>query len=240
MQWEKFIRDLDKYYYGEWILAFVEIVVIFLLIKSKHGQNRLINNLFIFYLSFDLFLLLVMCFLPYIDYISWPFFYRLQNILNTCITFIELSIYYYYFLILLGKKYAASLILLYSIFSLLMIVYLSTNFSFLSDRLRYVSNSISVTEFIFILPYCFIYFYKILHENSDLTVFSRPSFWITTGIFYFSLVSIPYYLMYSYFTSLPASFQLKTLFVLLFYFLPFIINILFIGKAVLCRKSLTI
>src|SRR5688572_29077877 len=108
MQWEKFIRNLDKYYYGEWMLAFVEILVVILLIKLKPGQNRLINNLFIFYLSFDLFLLVVMCFLPYIDFISWPFFYKLQNILNTCITFIELSVYYYYFLILLGKKYATS------------------------------------------------------------------------------------------------------------------------------------
>lgn len=237
MYWEKFINSLDKYYYGEWLLAIVEIVVLLLIIRNKPGGFHVINALFIFYISVDLVLLLTMCFLPYTNFMTWPVYMKAQNIINTCITFIELSTYYFYFLILLGRKYLSSLVWLYSIFCIIMIIYLSTNFSFLTNRLRYVSNLISVTEFIFILPYCFIYFKKILKESSDLTVFSRPSFWIITGIFFFSLVSIPYYLMNVYFSNKA---QLTRIFVFWFYFIPFIVNILFIGKAVLCKKSLTI
>lgn len=233
MNFSNVFQALQNYYFGEILLGIVELMFIFIALRFlRHSK---IARLFIFYLALDFCILLLLWLLNLGVKIA-----GIISIGNTVTTFIELFVYCYYFKVILDKRFNKYLDRLFISYLLLMLIYLITHFSFLSQRLKYISNLMSVLEFLLLLPFCFRYYFQILNTNSEFKVVERPSFWIVTGIFAFSLISIPYYLLMDYMALAKYSQHQLRLFSFLFYYIPFIINILFLIKAVLCKKPLSI
>ena len=194
---------------------------------------------FIAYIIFDFCILLADWYLIADIKISYKIKFDFRNLTNTLIAFVELLVYYSYFgKILDGNKIKKCLIFLITIYSLTIIFFIATKFDFLTTNYGYVADIIGATEFVFLLVPCVYYFLQLLKANSTLRLTERPSFWIVTGIFFYALISIPNYLLHRHFINIH--YEIRYLFVAVLYYFPFTANFIFLIKAFLCKKTLTI
>jgi hypothetical protein len=92
-------------------------------------------------------------------------------------------------------------------------------------------------EFFFLTVPCLFYFASLFTKPSVKGLFQRPSFWITTGIFFYSFASIPYYFIIQYLNS--SKYQFSDELIVLLFSLPYGITFLFLSKAFLCKTELT-
>ena len=158
--------------------------------------------------------------------------------LNTVISIVELFTYVSFFRHFTNKIiYRYFLLTPFLVFLAFQMLFLLTRLSFITTRYRYVFSILNVFEFLMLITWALIYFYKLFNTKSSLELFKRPSFWIVTGIFTFSVISTPFYLLN------PLLFDLKaetraTLGIFLFQ-LPIILNSSLLIKGLLCREKLT-
>jgi len=236
MDFSKVIQQLQRTYYSQLLMLCVELtaVIIGLMYVRKDKTGRF----FIAYIAFDFCILLTDLFFT-ASGISKKFVSEFVNITNTLIAFVELLVYFYYFdKILEGRKIKKILALLAIIYSTIVMIFLATRFSFITNRYGYVAYITGAIEFVFLLFPCVYYFLQLFKTNSPLQLNERPSFWIVTGIFFFSLISIPYYLLNKYFIS--TKYESKAIIDAGLYYIPFTANFIFLIKAFLCKKPLTI
>lgn len=229
------INHIEHNYYSEIIMAVCEIISLVFAIKNVRTQK--IGRLFILYISFDLLILIINWILLLLDFDQKPKSLFI-SFSNATIAWLELFVYYiFFFKVLVNYKIKILMKYLLSLFTILIICFFITKFNFISARHSYISNLLGAIEFIFILFPCFIFIDQILNTNSTHTLFDRPSFWIVTGIFFFALVSVPYYLIYTYiYKKTPLLYLLSSV----LYYLPYGINFVFLTKAFSCKKTLTI
>ena len=158
---------------------------------------------------------------------------------NLLIAFVELSTYFYFFSkILHNKLWARVMKITLTIFTLSSIVLITTRFGFLTQRITYITDVVSTIEFLLLIPPYLIYFHELFSTDLSINLYQRPSFWIVTGIFFYSVISVPYYLVESFLLDNQPNYWPLTY--LLFFSLPLAINFIFLAKAFLCRKSLSI
>lgn len=237
MDFPHLFRYLNSHYYCDLIVAVLDIIGI--LIGLKYVRKSSMGRMFIFYLGFDLIVILI-CFYLFLNTNNTPEIINdYSSITNALVAFIELTVYYLYFKIILRNKFSRYFKTTFFIFLILMLIYLITKFNFLTERLRYISNILTVTEFLFLLPPCFFFYYQLLKRDSYFNIIERPTFWIVTGIFIFSTISIPYYLISNYLAQNIKGLS-SSLLANLFFYIPICINILFLTKGILCKKALTI
>ena len=236
-QWNKLIDNFSKYYYTPLLMLIVEATA--LVIAIIYIRKTKIGKAFIFYITFDFSVLIVDCFLISNPGIAPKFRSQFMAYINNLIALIELLVYYYFFYILLPNRKIKNLMKALALFFVVIIVvYVITRLNFLTNRFTYISYLIGVTEFIFLLPPCFFYFYNILTVDSEVSLLKRPTFWIVTGILFYSLISIPYYLLNRYLSDRDT--QLWSTLQAALYIIPFTLNFAFLIKAFLCKKTLTI
>lgn len=236
--WDKVVTNFSGPYYSAILMFVVEltalIIAVFYVRKSKIGRA------FILYIAFDFLLLIIDKILPGFTGISKKDFNIFLNYTNTIIAAVELFVYYYFFYnTLQNKKSKIIILILTSSYSFVIFIYLINGFIFLTDRFNYISYLLGAIEFIFLLPFCLLYFRQLLNNISTIKLFNRPSFWIVCGIFFFSFISAPFYLLvdyFKYYAPAPKSQQLLAA----LYYIPFTINFIFLIKAFLCKKALTI
>ena len=232
---DKLIENFSKYYYTPLLMLIVEATA--LVIAIIYIRKTKIGKVFIFYIAFDFCILIIDCFLMSYPGISQKFISYFQDTTNTLIAYIELLVYFYFFRkILEGNKIKKNLTRLVVIYSVVIIIFFTTKFGFVTNRYGYIAYITGAIEFIFLLVPCVYYFLHLFKSNSLLRLTDRPSFWIVTGIFFFSLISIPYYLLSRYFFSTQYEFRL---FNAVFYYIPFTANFIFLIKAFSCKKPLT-
>ena len=160
------------------------------------------------------------------------------NTLNTMITIVELFTYTIFFRQLLKPlifKYV--LLIPFCIFLAIEIMYLITKFSFLTDRYRYIYSLLNVLEFLILITPCLIYYYNLFNTDTAMGLFLRPSFWIVTGIFTFSVISIPFYLLDPLLWDIKA--RIREIFGVFLFQLPIIINLTFLIRGLQCKRLLT-
>jgi hypothetical protein len=237
MDFNKVIEQLESNYYSELVMLCTELTALIIgllyIRKDKAGQ------FFIAYIAFDFCILLADFFFTTSTGISKKFTSGFINTTNTLIAFIELLVYFQLFLkILDSQKIKKILAVLTVIYCAIIIIFLSTKFSFITSRYNYISNITGTIEFVFLLIPCIYYFLQLFKTNSPLPLTDRPSFWIVIGIFLYSLISIPYYLLYSYIVN--SHLELRQIFNACLYYIPFTANFIFLIKAFLCKKPLTI
>lgn len=234
--WLNLIENFSKFYYTTLMLFVVELIA--LIIAFKYGRKTKIGRAFIFYIAFEFFMLITGDLLAIHSGISRKNYIAFLIFSNTLIALVELLVYYYFISsILQSKKLNLLMKFVALLYTFLVIIFFITRFSFVSPRQSFVSDILGAIEFILLLPPCMLYFYSILNNNSELPLFQRPSFWIVTGIFYYSLISIPFFIINRYILNLHLN--LSVVLGAVFYNIPFTVNFIFLIKAFLCKKPLT-
>jgi len=236
IQLERLIEYLQERYYLELIMFLTELTA--LVIGCIYVRKNRVGQFFIFYIAFDLGIWITGFYLDINQDLSKKSISNFVDYTNTLVAFAELLIYYYFFSKVLSGIRIRNLIKLLTVFySLLVIIYITTKFSFFTSRIGYLSNLMGVIEFLFLLPPCFVFFYQLITNRSRLKLFERPSFWIITGIFLYSLLSIPFYLVdrYIFINNL----DIKKIIGSVFFYVPFTLNFAFLSKAFLCKRTLT-
>ncbi|HMT74874.1 MAG TPA: hypothetical protein PKA77_12460 [Chitinophagaceae bacterium] len=237
MWYERLLNELSENYYSQVFLFVAEVMA--LVLGILYARKYKAGRLFIFYIAFDLAIMVIDWFL-----IAFPFYPKkiislFAYITNTLVALVELGVYFYFFsLVITRKDIKKTLLLLFAFFFLIVLVYILTRFHFLSIRYRYMSYIIGALEFLLLIFPCIVYFRQALNNATSMSIIEKPSFWIVTGIFIFSTISIPAYLILSYIAVYKNI--LSPLFSATLYYVPFAINFLFLSKAFLCRKPLTI
>ena len=236
-QIDNIIKLHQKYFYAEFLLIIVELIA--LIVGLIYSRKTIYGKLFICYIAFDLFLLIIDNYLITHPNVSKDYANFFISYTNPLVSLVEISAYYYFFYnILSGNNIKIILKILYLTFLAIMSVYLITKFRFFSPRLDYVSYTISVIGFVFLLPPCFKFFYDLLTIVSEIKLTKRPSFWIVTGIFFFTICSIPYFLLEPYFYS--NKIKIRNILVASFFYIPYILNVTCLLRAFRCTKTLAI
>lgn len=234
---EKLLRIFEQGYYAVPIMSGFELIAIIVGLKLVRKDKT--GVFFIAYLIFDFLIAIADNYLkvsPLYSYYQQSFFISLTNQL---ISLAELLVYYFFFFHIIQNKIIIRLMkITRMIFIFVIVIAITTHFSFLTKRYSYISLLTGCLEFLFLLPPCFVYFYEILKNNPAINLYQRPSFWIVTGIFFFSVMSVPYYLITQFVSS--NHYEYTQLLDLSFYYVPFTINFIFLTRAFLCKKTLTI
>ncbi len=236
MDFSKLIQRSQEFYHTDLLMLLVEFTA--LIIGMLYVRKDKTGRYFIFYIAFDFCILLADSYFEVSISISSEFKNSFLKITNTLIGLNELLIYYYFFgQILSGKRIKIVLTGLSILYLFIVIIYLTTKFSFITDRYSYVTYLVSSVEFILLLVPCILFLLDLFKNISTTSLSKRPSFWIVTGIFFFSLISIPYYFLINFFK--VNKYEYRNLFDALFYYIPFTTNFVFLIKAFLCKKILT-
>jgi hypothetical protein len=218
-------------------LTLIEILAFILAIVFVRKYR--IGRYFIFYIGFDLAILFVDFYLVMNESIAQVAKEKFYVIANTTVSLVELITYYQFFKeILSGASIKNLLRILQFLYLALIGIYFFTKFAFLTERFDYISYILSAVEFLFLIPPCILLFQQLLNQESQLKLFDRPSFWISTGILFYSFISIPYYLLKKYFDLVQ--FDLRFIIGGVLFYLPFAINFLFLIRAFICKRLLTI
>jgi hypothetical protein len=192
------------------------------------GRSRL-GKIFLAYLLLEV-LVLILDQVFYARQYSNP---AVINIANCILCIVEYLVYSYYYNHKLNwkfrKKYCYSTLALILITA---IIYFSGG----EDQL--VLHLLRLAELTFLLPLIFVYYLELFTEDTSDDIFSRPSFWITTGMLFLTVLSIQFDVVkHNFFPEGRGYFQTFTASL---YYLPFIINLIFLTKAFSCRKPLII
>ena len=203
-----------------------------------YGRKSRIGQLFIFYILFDFLILTMDLYLTSLPNFKVKDRNQFSNYTNVLIALVELLVYYYFFFkTLAGRRIKTLMQILVFSYLLVVFIFFLTGFSFLTSRYSYVSNLLGTLEFVFLLPPCIVFFYELTNRESAIRLFERPSFWIVTGIFLFSFISIPYYLIDNYF--IVNHLKNRRIVAAALYYMPLTFNFAFLIKAFLCKKTLT-
>jgi hypothetical protein len=104
------------------------------------------------------------------------------------------------------------------------------------ETLREHSFLINVLEFFFLSFFCLAYFYELFTVAPKINLFERPSFFITTSVFFYSVLLIPFFII-----ARSLMREKKSIFFALFscHYVLLIIVLVSISKAFLCKKPIT-
>ena len=117
----------------------------------------------------------------------------------------------------------------------LIVLILTSILFFLNDWGNPNFQAISIFNFCKTL-FCILYFYKLFKDIPEKNITLEPSFWIVTGLFFYSGLSIPFYSLHNYIKSNTPLFISTNIFAISNMLI--IIMHLFFIKAYLCTTRL--
>ena len=197
--WENIFNKLSSYYYTN--ILWLACAVFAFIIGLKYYRKERCYQLFIVYIILNILInpiifATVNSFLK-IKINNSQIFLEIEN---TIYGFIELTAFFCFFNLLadssLIKKIIRIFWILFTAFCIISIWrFVSINLNrYEVIRTSYFINSI---EFIFLLILCINFFYKLLTKeiSNRIEIVSSPSIWIVTGLFIYSVVSLPFFLI---------------------------------------------
>jgi hypothetical protein len=238
MDWfYKIIQEWKDHYYAEPF----EIIclTIALVVGLVFAKKELTNIIFLIYILSGLASTL------YIIYINQTFKFEPSrrsshiSMMTLIVSYIEMSTFMFFFYkTLLIKAIKLFIKLSFITFTLInFVMFFQVLFSEISiDHLRKSSYSIIAFQLLPLLFLCFSYYYQILNFKSGEDLFKRPSFWITTSLFFYILLLTPFILIYEELRSNHKS--LTKIFFSIHYF-AFGIIFIALTNAFLCKKPIT-
>lgn len=230
------MKEFSERFYTQPLLAFIELIAI--VIGIKHCWKDKTGKLFVLFFAFDLIIHILDTSLIGSKKFSKAAIHQFVNTTNTLVTIFEINIYYFFFSLILNpekkKSYLFIIPLLYTFIAMLHISFIS---QYLSIRKNQVAYILYTFELALILIPVILFFYYLIKTNCEIPLFSRPSFWISVGIFFQCIISIPCYLLISYLLKQKTAYM--PIIEATLYYTPFIINTLCIIKAFLCKRTLT-
>jgi hypothetical protein len=121
-----------------------------------------------------------------------------EEILNTVFELVEFSCFYYFFRKCLENKKIhkiskAFLITLFVISAFFFTLLFWQEYTL--DEIKEHSFFINVIELFFLAFLCLAYFYELFTTPPRINLFERPSFFITTSTFFYSVLLIPFFII---------------------------------------------
>ncbi len=230
---KEILSQLSQYNYTKMVLLIVELIAVLYGAKffSKLGDLKL----FFGYLLTDLLLFVTSLLLDAFKTINLSNIHILNESINALVSLLEIGFYYTYFSSKIKIKHFINFkiaAVLTFIITLFFIKIISGRFD--SDSYFTGTHVFSTAAFLIISPLAIFNMIKLVNNEQLDELITESDFWITIGILYYSVISTPYY----YFRGL---FEIETstkraLDSTLFY-TPFIINIICILIAFICKKQ---
>ena len=232
----KVLKNWEAYYYTE---PFELIcIVIALFAGFVFAKREIVSTIFLIYTFSGLASML------YIIYMTQNSNYGLArrnnniSMMNLIVSYIEMFAFMFFFYnTLLVKTIKIFIKLSFITFTLINLAFLlkALFFEVSADHIRKTSYTIVAFQLLPLLFLCFTYYYQILNLKSKEDLFTRPSFWITTALFFYILLLIPFILIYEEIISHKS---LTEIFFSIHYF-SFGIIFIALTYAFLCKKTIT-
>jgi hypothetical protein len=231
-----FVTFQSTYYAA---LLYILSVIAAIIVALVYHRKSFFGGLFLVYLFVDLMIFFIDQYL--VEFSPMPKAQKelFQHLGNVLVYLVELLVYLSYFRQILLNR------LVKRIIEMMRIVFTLLVFSFAFDAfvatpfipVKEYSQLIGTVEFLFLLVPCFTYFVELFSKTDLQILYRRPSFWITTGIFQFAMLSIPYYSISYYLTSSNYKyfFEISAI----FFYVPLTLNYIILSKAFSCRRILT-
>jgi len=221
---------------GEPIMTICEILALTICLFYSIRTN--IGKAFFSYILFDFLIALFDYYFMYFSEAPQKKRIEFLSITNAWVSAVELYVYYYFFFRVLQNIIVKHVMRVLLIFFTLFFVELLIFKVYEIGSPKNIYGIIGAVEFLFLLLPSFTYYFELFSNQTSVDLFKRPSFWIVTGIFFYSVVSIPYYLIVNFLE--VSKYHLRSELALLMFYVPFSISFLFLTKAFLCKKPLTI
>lgn len=164
----------------------------------------------------------------------------LLEITNSVLVVLEGFVFIYYFKIILKLKFlnhAPSFFLSATLTLTIMMCILINNPKTTKDEIVTFSLLLNILEFFVLLLLCLTYFYKFVKTEvgKSISLKDTPSFIIITGLFFYIIISLPFFLVGSKLAKFENAYYLM-------YSIHYVsLSILFLGfeKAFRCKTPLT-
>lgn len=237
--WEEIIAIWERNFYIEPLWFFCMLIALFIGLKFYRKEKN--RSYFIIYIISGLIIFPSALIISKSNNISVFESVSVIEMGNTIFSIIEIAVFYNYFNKLLKNKS----VLLVMKFCLLTVIILSIvfflklgNSELLKSEINTFSFLINSAEFFFLLLPCLVYFYESLNLKiiSIKPLREIPSFLISTGLFFYILVSLPLLLIGNNLRSYNL-----TLFNIMFglHYLSLSVLFIFLSKAFSCKAPLT-
>ena len=233
---ERLFSDWSKVYFTEPLACIMSLITIILGIKNYRKDN--VYTLFILY-AVSCFLLLSFV---YIIRIVLPLPTKNKSIFtetgNTLFELTERFVFYYFFLNIIKSNFIQlTMKLSFVVFLFFVILFFIkiNDQNFTKNEVLRLSTLIGSIKFFMMLLPIFTYFFELVGSDPIKDILDSPSLWITSGLFLYCLVTLPFLLISD---SLGKS--NRSLYLLMFsiHYLSLSFLLLIIIKAFACRRPL--
>ncbi len=237
--WElkHFIAVMERTLFLEPVIIILSLYLLHIVIKQTKKQQ--FSYLFLIY---SLACLLIFLVSP-IQRFYFPLGGRGVSVfiesLNSVFVVTELLVFGIYFIkILDSKKARNSVKILICLFVVVTILFFSklVNPSFGTGEIQRASAGLNIIEFGILLVAIFSYFIQLFTKPPTLILIQSPSFWISSGLFIYILVSLPM-LLFSVHSFLERDLYYL---VFVFHYTALALLLLILSKALLCRYPIII
>ncbi len=220
-------------------LLYVLSLSITLFISIKYSKYSRFTSLLIIYIIGSLILMLS----TDLILISNPSFDKrilITETMNVGFATLEFTVFIIYF----HRVFNSKTFKIISIISIISYTFLLYNFFInfythyaAKEKIMAAADKVIAFEFLILTGFCFAYFYKLLKNKENKSLLQTPSFWIITGLFFYCIMVLPFFLITAQLFTLS-----KVLYTSLFsvHYLFACIFLFSICKAILCKKELTI
>jgi len=235
--WERLITRLENTFFLEVIVTLMAFIVLYIAIRSIKKEK--LSFLFVVYS--------LSCITLFAGVNIQKFFFPLNasampvftEILNAAFAISELSVFFIFFSKAIESKSSKKIIVSLVICFVISIIYFILKIiepKFDVIEIRKASVVVNIVEFAALLIAILLYFIQLFTKPPTLNLIHRPSFWISSGLFIYILVSLPL-LLFSEHVLIPMNIY-YLLFV--FHYVSLTLLLLTISKAFLCELPITI
>lgn len=186
----------EKYYYTEPIMY--SCMIALMLYGFLHNRKEKTFKIFLLYVAIG-FLVMLFTRLVMADIIVVSEKLLINESANVIFLFFEtLAFIYYYIKVFKSKKIQMVLGILMALISICVIIYfaIASNPKYNISEVISLSFQINAIEFIFLLFPCLYYFYSTIKLSTvfiPLKIY--PSFWVSVGLFFYIIISLPFLLV---------------------------------------------
>ena len=234
--WEGLINEWQTHFFI--LPLYFLLSLLALVICIIYHRKEKIGVLFITYLLFDLIVYLNDDYRKYFSHYTSKETLVLISLSNGLIYIIEFFVYSFFFLSVLKYKTSKRIVKIFLLlFGVATIYYLGVAFQPSSIHIRKLSNFFSSLEYLFLTTMSLLYYFELFSLAPKDDILKKPSFWITNGIFIMCLISLPYILIDF---TLAFNKKFNRILVVFFFYMPICFNSIFLTKALLCKKPLSI
>jgi len=155
--------------------------------------------------------------------------------INVVFANIELLTFLYYFHKIFNSKGFLKFSVICIFVDVVASYYFLTSLNMASSDFRLRSDYVIIFELVTLTVCCLMFYYFLLNYKENKDWLNSPSFWITTGLFFYAIISIPLFIITTRLIETNKDLY-RTLFGVHYIFLS--ILYLFIAKAFVWRKDL--